>query len=81
MNWSIHRKFREYLREHGVFVPKKKNMHVFTELELDVEEAMEWLTMQTDQVKHLRLAAEVGSLPVEESFGLKQHIGFAPRNF
>lgn len=67
MNGDLRRKFRDYLRDHGVFIPKKKNMHIFTALAQIIEEEMDWAEIENDQVKHARPAVEVACLPVEET--------------
>lgn len=67
MKGSLRRKFRNYIRENRVFIPRKKNMHIFTALALAVEETLEWASMKTDQVKHLRPAAEIAPLLVDNT--------------
>lgn len=51
MNGDLHKKFRNYLREHGEFIPRKKNVPIFTALASAVDEKLGWAALETNQVK------------------------------
>lgn len=81
MNGDLRRKFRDYLRDHGVFIPKKKNMHVFIALASAVEEELDWPNLEPDLVNHVRSEGNAAPFPIEEFVRSKFQNDPAPRRF
>lgn len=45
---EICRKFRDYLRAHGMYIPKARNVHIYTALAQAVTDNLEWPTLDLE---------------------------------
>lgn len=53
MNGDLRRKFRDYFRGHGVYIPKSKNIHIYTALAQAIVENLEWLRNESAHAGYL----------------------------